>query len=147
MHTINSLKNALGLATTNQVRNRIEAIRDVLEGHIRRGPNNQILLSDEGVEWLRRLQELHDSGLRMEEASGVIRSNAQRVGIGAPRLSRNSGQKPMDPGDRDALIEALRDEIGYLRRLIGDLEARLQTTEPPQAPAWWESLKGEIDVP
>ena len=47
MHTISSLRKTLGLATTNQVRNRIDSIRDVLAPHLRRGPNNQLLISDD----------------------------------------------------------------------------------------------------
>ena len=57
MHTISSLRKTLGLATTNQVRNRIDSIRDVLAPHLRRGPNNQLLVADEGVALLRQLQE------------------------------------------------------------------------------------------
>ena len=76
MNTISDLRKALGLATDNQVRNRIEAIKDLLYSHLRRGPNNQILVADSGLTLLRQLQDLHDSGLTMTEASSVMRTNA-----------------------------------------------------------------------
>ena len=67
MYTINDLRRKLGLSTINQVRNRIDAIKDLLIDHLRRGPNNQILLTDAGLALLRRLQDLYDSGLTISE--------------------------------------------------------------------------------
>jgi hypothetical protein len=78
MNTISDLRKALGLSTTNQVRNRIEAIKDILSEYLRRGPNNQILITDDGVALLRRLQDLYDSGLTITEASDVLHSNAAK---------------------------------------------------------------------
>jgi len=146
MHTIPALKNALGLATANQVRNRIEAIRDLLEPHMRRGPNNQILVTDEGLAWLRRLQALHDSGLTMEEASEVIRENAIEHGTAARSVSPTTALNQVPTPERDALIRALREEIDYLRRLVADLQTQLSSADRPSPSAWWESLRGEIDA-
>jgi len=150
MHTITSLRKALVLSTTNQVRNRIEAVRDLLEPHLRRGPNNQILVTDEGLALLRRLQELYDSGLRMTEASDVLRATslphstaAVTVSSGLPRNEAipRSGEQP--------LVGALRDEVLFLRTRLADLESRLVSSEPgpdPIASPWWTSLREDVDV-
>ncbi len=145
MHTISDLRKALGLSTANQVRNRIEAIKDVLTVHLRRGPNNQILISDTGVELLRRLQDLYDSGLTLTEASEVVLSNAYNKEHRPARVSSGLAQKPVNVVQRDELVTTLKEEIAFLRQRVAFLEAQ-QKKEPAAPPrAWWESLKGEVD--
>ncbi len=145
MHTISDLRKALGLSTTNQVRNRIEAIKDVLTPHLRRGPNNQILISDAGVELLRRLQDLYDSGLTLTEASEVLLSSALNNGYRSRAVSSSLAQKPVNAEKRDELVATLKEEIAFLRQRVAFLEAQ-QRREPASPPrAWWESLKEEVD--
>jgi len=147
MHTISSLRTALGLSTTNQVRNRIESIKDVLQPHLRRGPNNQILISDEGVEILRRLQELYDSGLTMAEASAVMRANDCKNSSRAQSVSSAMTLNRASPSESGSLVAALREEIAFLRQRVAYLETQLRSGEASTAPAarWWEALKEEID--
>lgn len=149
MHSINTLRKELGLATTNQVRNRIEAIKDLLHPHTRRGPNNQILLTDEGLDLLRRLQELYDSGLTISEASGVMRADSLSkphtkipVSSGLPSY----GAKPPKTPER----QILGNDIATLREAILSLESlvRSQAASPTQpAEPWWAALREEIDAP
>lgn len=146
MHTINDLRRILGLSTTNQVRNRIEAIKDVLADHLRRGPNNQILVAEAGVELLRRLQDLYDSGLTMTEASEVLRSNVLRKMTTGDDTRSGFVQTRMTSEERADLVAALRDEVAFLRQRVAFLEGREGT--PPrerERKAWWESLKEETD--
>jgi len=146
MYTINDIKKILGLSTTNQVRNRIEAVKPLLAGELRRGPNNQILITDEGLGILKRLQELYDSGLTIAQASEVLRANYDFNSDNA--ISDLSGftQNRMEPGGCEELIKALRDEISFLRTRITYLEEQLHgRTEPRKEPAWWEELREEID--
>ena len=77
MHTISMLRRTLGLSSDNQVRNRMERIKDLLSEHIRRGPNNQIFLTDPGLDLIKQFQELHDTGLTLAEASQVIRATSE----------------------------------------------------------------------
>jgi hypothetical protein len=145
MHTISDLRKALGLSTANQVRNRIEAIKDVLTPHLRRGPNNQILISDAGVELLRRLQDLYDSGLTLTEASEVLISSAFNNEYRSRTVSSSLAQKPVNAEKRDELVATLKEEIAFLRQRVAFLEAQ-QRREPASPPrAWWESLKEEVD--
>ncbi|MCX6099982.1 MAG: hypothetical protein NTV92_00855 [Candidatus Bipolaricaulota bacterium] len=152
MHTITGLRKALGLSTANQVRNRIEAVRDVLEPHLRRGPNNQILLTDEGLAVLRQLQELYDSGLRMNEASDGIRASAVSSPISRVSASPGFGQHQTMPHEAHAAsVRALEDEVAFLRTRLVALEAQL--TRPrfddgdhePSSP-WWAALREDLDV-
>jgi len=148
MHSVNSLRTTLGLTSANQVRNRIEAIKDLLLPHIRRGPNNQILLTDDGADLLRRLQELHDSGLTMTEASDIVRSSAYKDSRVDFPVSPRSALNATKPDATAELLAAMREELTVLRRQLASLESRLPLrSEPDPAGSWWSSLREEIDAP
>ena len=148
MHSINSLRQTLALTSANQVRNRIEAIKDLLIAHIRRGPNNQILLTDAGAELLRRLQELHDSGLTMTEASDILRSSIYKQDSTVMSVSQPSPRNDVKPPQTDLAFVALREELAFLRQRVADLERQLQSNRTGAEPApWWSSLREEIDAP
>jgi hypothetical protein len=149
MHSINSLRQTLGLTSANQVRNRIEAIKDLLIAHIRRGPNNQILLTDAGAELLRRLQELHDSGLRMTEASEVLRATIYKKDVTEYPVSRRLTSNDTKPDQTATFIAALREDLAFLRQRVAYLEQRLLSEGAPEheQPPWWFALREEIDAP
>ena len=141
MHTVPELVLLLGLSTANQVRNRIEAVRDLLLGSLRRGPNNQIVLSDEGLGLLRDLQALCETGHTLTEAGNILRYRLEKnddnlVGV-SPSLVRY-GAKPheAEPGGWQALVEHLAAEVRELAGRVAALEAAARR-EPPAA-AWWE---------
>ena len=149
MHTISSLRKTLDLATTHQVRNRIGAIKDVLADHLRRGPNNQILITDEGATLLRQLQELYDSGLTMTEASAVLRAKTSTQAI--PRAVALSGFVSRDtkPSETSPAANGLRQEIEFLRERVAYLETRLQSPAPAMQRehlTWWERLREDVDA-
>jgi DNA-binding transcriptional MerR regulator len=146
-YTISSLRKALGLSTSNQVRNRIEAIKDLLQDHLRRGPNNQILLSDAGVDLLRRLQELHDSGLTMTEASAILRSTSRSTPFSASFVSSGLSSNHAIPRELapridllQAQLDALRDRLAFLERCV------LENSSAHSTPAWWEHLREDLDA-
>jgi hypothetical protein len=144
MHTITDLRKTLGLSTTNQVRNRIDAIKDLLTDYLRRGPNNQILLSDGGVALLRWLQDLYDSGLTITEASEVLRtssfSNDHTEHEASPGFVSNEAKETAD----HATIARLEREIATLKARLAALEARVAAPRPSAAP-WWEGLREEVE--
>jgi len=145
MHTINDLRKLLGLTTTNQVRNRIEAIKDVLSDHLRRGPNNQILITEGGVELLRRLQNLYDSGLTITEASEVIKSSSLIDSSLEHKAPSGFVQKQVNAEERGELIAALKEEIAFLRERVAFLEQRKeQRQEADKKREWWEELREEV---
>jgi hypothetical protein len=147
MVTISDLRKILGLQTANQVRNRIEAIKDVLSDHLRRGPNNQILVSEAGTRLLRQLQDLHDSGLTIKEASDVLRSNSLFIGTKDLPVSSALSQKKADQRQREELISALKAEIAFLRERVAYLESRaFEKTESSEPSQWWEGLREDADV-
>jgi len=146
MNTISDLRKALGLATDNQVRNRIEAIKDILYPHLRRGPNNQILIAEGGLTLLRQLQDLHDSGLTMAEASSIMRTSANMSNVEAKRVSSGLSTNKQKQDESKEMIALLREEVAFLRERVAYLETRLaERREEATSPSWWERLRGEID--
>ena len=144
MNTIGDLRKALDLATDNQVRNRIDAIKDLLYPHLRRGPNNQILIADSGLTLLRQLQELYDSGLTMTEASSVMRTNAAlkdtKEVVSVSGLTLNEDK----PNESERVIALLREEITFLRTRVAYLEEKQMKPRSQQVPqTWWERMRGE----
>ncbi|GAB4304965.1 MAG: hypothetical protein Kow0097_02680 [Candidatus Bipolaricaulota bacterium] len=141
MHTVPELVALLGLSTENQVRNRIEAIRDLLAGSLRRGPNNQILLTPDGLALLRDLQALCETGHTLTDAANILRyKNEQkdRIVIGeSSTIPRNR----MEPGGRGeegwrVLVEHLAAEVRDLAGRVAALEA--QSRREAGGGSWWE---------
>ncbi len=149
MHTISSLRKTLDLATTHQVRNRIDAIKDVLADHLRRGPNNQILITDEGATLLRQLQELYDSGLTITEASAVLRAKTSAQASTETGVSPRFVSHDTKPHETASAANVLRQEIAFLRKRVAYLETRLQSAVPAtqrDLPTWWERLREDVDA-
>lgn len=141
MHTVPALVTLLGLSTENQVRNRIEAVRDLLQGSLRRGPNNQILVTEDGLRLLRDLQALCETGHTLTEAANILRYRAERkeeeITGASPRMIQHGTKegKAEDAGWR-VLVEHLAAEVRELAARVSALEAASHRQVP--AAAWWE---------
>ena len=152
MHTISMLRRTLGLSSNNQVRNRIERIRDLLSEYIRRGPNNQIFLTDPGLDLMKQLQELYDTGLTLSEASGVLRTSSDIKGTSPDTVSSSYGSNDMKPHQTASeLTSALQNELALIRKHIAALEEQLPSTTDgeitsPDVQPWWSHLREDIDV-
>jgi len=135
LYTVPELVKILGLSTENQVRNRIEAIRDLLAGDIRRGPNNQILITEQGLALLRSLQALCETGHTLKQASNILRYQVEKEGesfIEQPGQSEQKREKQDETGWR-ALVEHLAAQVRSLEQRLTALEAHRAQEERP----WW----------
>jgi len=152
MHTISMLRRTLGLSSDNQVRNRLERIKDLLSEHIRRGPNNQIFLTDPGLDLMKQLQELYDTGLTLTEATNVLRATIDVTDTPRFAVSSRSGPNVMKPDQStSALASALRDEMTLIRKHIAALETQLPSSagvggSSVNAEPWWIYLREDVDV-
>jgi hypothetical protein len=146
MNTIGDLRKALGLGTDNQVRNRIEAIKDLLYPYLRRGPNNQILVADPGVSLLRELQDLYDSGLTITQASSILATKRDYKDSIAPVVSDGFVTNASKHDETGRIIQLLQEEIAFLRERVKYLEQQnYSATADKQASAWWERIREEVD--
>ena len=141
MYTVRELVSVLGLSTENQVRNRIEAIRDLLLPHLRRGPNNQLLLTEEALRLLRDLQALCETGHTLKEASNILRFNVESNQVsynGPSNETYRNRVKPEEDGEAGwrALLAHLAAEVRDLAERVRVLEARVLAQESQMT--WWE---------
>jgi|GEM_PF-1766183 len=147
MKTVKELKGELDLKTVHQVRHRIALIKDLLqeEGQLKRGDNNQLLVTPEGVELLRRMQDLYESGLLLPEAARLIREESfSKEGSEDLDSLYGSKEKRPKPGDRSispAYVVQLEEENGFLKELLGEVlgTGRDEIRERGEAEdRWWE---------
>lgn len=137
MYTVSELVRLLGLATENQVRNRIEAVRDLLAGAIRRGPNNQLLVTEEGLATLRSLQTLCESGHTLKEAASILRYESDPYTKKREEFDHETSRN-RDEG-WEALVGHLAEEVQDLSRRLWALEARIRAEEGHRP--WWEAWR------
>ncbi len=147
MYTVSQLVDVLHLETENQVRNRLNALRDQLVGHLRRGPNNQLLVTETGLELLRSLQALCETGYTLREASSLVRYNDEHIGT----KLRTASTPPVSNQDKQgetgefpaqgwtALVRHLADQVNALDARVAALEASAHSTRG-QTP-WWETWR------
>ena len=144
MKSVRQLKDILGLNTIHQTRNRIKAVEDVIQPHVKRGENNEILVGDEGVAILTKLQDLYESGLLLSEAAEVVRSDylpEEDDDISKDSYSSVSFQSKPKP--KVDLIEYLMEELEFQRELISKLtgpekEASLnKQSAKREEDKWW----------
>ena len=138
MYTVAELVQLLHLSTEHQVRNRINAVRDLLAGFIRRGPNNQMLVTEEGLAVLRDLQALVETGHTLAEASRVIRFRQERENdtrIGVVNQGEQNQVKAEEGEGWSKWVEHLAEDLRRLEERVAALEASLR--ERRQV-AWWE---------
>ncbi len=139
MKSVRQIKEVLGLNTVHQARNRIKAINDVLESHIKRGENNEILVSDEGVSILTRLQDLYESGLLLSEAADVVRSDFSfEKDKESSGVSYTSKQDQTKPDTEAKILELLLEEIEFQRDLISNLTGKENSSKnQDDKEKWW----------
>ena len=117
--TVEELRTILGLESINQVRNRIAALEDLLEGHIRRGSNYQLIIDDSGIVLLRRLEDLHKGGLTLKEAADRIR---QEIEDNSQKMLGANLDEPGETRTIHELREIIARQDREIERLVSELE-------------------------
>ena len=140
MYSIPELVALLGLSTENQVRNRIEVIREPLLGSLRRGPNNQILVTEDGLRLLRDLQGLCETGHTLTEAANILRYRLDRNEHTIVQAAPSTAPSRANPDETEAgwraLVEHLAAEVREIGARLAALEAATRREKEPGA--WWE---------
>lgn len=147
--TLEQLKDTLGLETVNQVRNRVEALGDLLDGSLKRGSKNKIIIEQDGIVILRKLEDLYKSGLTLEDAATQIRTELLSVEAYRNLKLDKTGYKADDLAklSKDALIVMilqLRELVEELRRQNDFLMNRHNRMLPNPFSAirqWWRKIR------
>ena len=141
MKSVRKLKDVLGLNTVHQTRNRIKAVQEVLSPYIKRGENNEILIAEEGVSILTKLQDLYESGLLLSEAAEVIKSDNSSKKEEEDDMDSYTSTINRNKPDT-AMIDYLMEEINFQRDLIlamaeGETERGEDKLSPEEEDKWW----------
>jgi len=140
MKSVRQIKDILGLDTIHQARNRIKAVEEVIQPYMKRGENNEILVGEEGISVLSRLQDLYESGLLLSEAAEVIKSdNSSEKGEEDDMDSYTSTINRNKPDT--AMIDYLMEEVSFQRDLIltmaeGGVEEGEDKLSPEEEDKW-----------
>lgn len=87
MATLDDIAKNLGLSK-HAVRLRIDALNGILDPHISRGAKNKLILTDEALVVLRRLEELHHTEkLPIRQAAARVRGELEEKSDTEPDLS------------------------------------------------------------
>jgi len=150
VYTVSQLAEILNLETENQARNRINALRDQLQGHLRRGPNNQLLVTEAGLDLLHSLQALCETGYILKDAAALVRheQDAHDVSLRSPCSAASpyqtkpggtgklAGEEQTDPAGWTTLVQYLAEQVRTLEARVAALEAR--AGRPDGQTPWWE---------
>jgi len=133
MLTVNDLTEVLGLSE-HQVRRRINALGDVIEGYLERGKKGRLEVNSSGLELLKRLEGLHKDGNTISEAVDIIREETKD----------NTNTKDVNRSPNQAnpeLITELRDRINELQEDKRQLRSQLERKDEQLQ----KFLSGEVE--
>ena len=121
--TLREVAGELGLSE-DAVRKRLGLIRPFLNGSVRRGNKGAILLEDDAVEMLLRMEELRKEGLTLAQAaelltaSGEVRPESGRMPPGIRTESADVPDAARNPSGRRSESESSEVDIkGELREI------------------------------
>ena len=141
--TIQEVAKALGVSVRG-VRLRVDALRGIIDAHLRQGENNRMLFDGEALAILRRLEELRDAaGISIRQAASQIREE-----LGSNKVNGQS-QTASQPTSRDALAvenELLRRQVDRLEEEVRWLRQQVDTLRPLALPRprWWQLFRRRV---
>ncbi len=133
MATLDEVARFLGLSK-RAVRLRIDALGELLQGHLTRGERNRLIFKGEAVAILRRLEELRrEEGLPIREAADRLRDELEDD-------EETSGiYVIVRPEIEFAMVQELLQEVSRERDQWRDYALSLQSVLPPEL-KWLNSV-------
>lgn len=151
--TLSELKGLLGLESIDQVRRRLAPLRPWFDAYIERGPDNQVLVNDSGIQILQRYIALEQQGQTLNQAALEIKRELSEVLSAQPRQtsaeplqhSRDHERSDEFVKELRARIESLERDKAYLQTKLDEALAKVPALPPPgqQQKSWWARLWGQ----
>ena len=160
MHSINDLQDILGY-TSDQLRLRIEKLKPILTESVRRGENNKILVTNNGLEILRRAKQLEESNIPLNEIPDKLEDEMDQNEESVSAKSTETGQNLLEEKnkrieDLQAMIEELKADKQYWRDHAEELQQKLLTGEtigkqdsddPYEGKSLWQVIREWLKAP
>jgi hypothetical protein len=126
MATLDDIAKDLGLSK-QAVRLRIDALNGIIDSHISRGAKNKLILTDEALVVLRRLEELHHTEkLPIRQAAARVRGELEGPGDTEKDRSEDLSLE-IQVEYLQKIVDALRQDRDYWR----EVALTAQTVLPP----------------
>lgn len=135
MQTLKELSKELNLSYS-ATRRRMKALGEVMENHTKRDKNSKLTVDSEGTELLRRLEDLRDQGLTIENAANKIRketakpSDEKRQTTDKQRQTTDKQALKEKLKGRERIIEKLEEDKQYLKDQIEKKDTQIQQLLP-----------------
>ena len=127
MATLDDIAKDLGLSK-QAVRLRIDALNGILDSHISRGAKNKLILTDEALVVLRRLEELHHTEkLPIRQAAARVRGELEGQGDAEQDRSELDLSLEIQIEYLQKVVDVLRQDRDYWR----EVALTVQTVLPP----------------
>lgn len=129
MLEIDEVAEAVGLSVP-QTRRRIDALDELLDGHLKRGANNRLLLDSSALEIIRRVEDQRKSGKSIQDSVEVIRaemesSTEEEEAVKDPETDGNQAENTKLEtlkAENNQLKERVKDSKEHLRHLKDEIE-------------------------
>jgi hypothetical protein len=138
--TIQEVAKVLGVSVRG-VRLRVDALREIIDVHLRQGENNRILFDGEALAILRRLEELRNATeISIRQAASQVREE-----LGFNKVNEPS-QSTLQPASTDALAvenKLLKLQVARLEEDVRWLREQVDALRPlalPQPHKWLRRL-------
>ncbi len=127
MVTLDEIAKKLGLSK-RAVRQRIDALRGILDPHISRGAKNKLIFSEEALGVLSRLEELHHTErIPIRQAAARVRGELENTRIAAKQNKEDDFALEIQVEYLQQIVEVLRRDRDYWR----DVALTVQAVLPP----------------
>lgn len=159
MHSINDLQDILGY-TSDQLRLRLEKLKPNLSETVRRGENNKILVTDNGLEILRRAKQLEESNIPLNEIPNRLEEEMNQSEESVSANITETDQNLVEEKDKrikdlQARIKELKEDKRYWRNHAEELQQKLLTGEttdgkernPYKGKSLWQVVKEWLKAP
>jgi len=159
MYSINELEGILGY-TSDQIRLRLEKLKPILTETVRRGKNNKILVTDNGLEILRRAKQLEERGIPLNEIPEKLENemdqSEEQTSAKSTETDRNlveeKNKRIEDLQDR---IEELKEDKRYWRNQTEELQQKLiagetvnkEDEDPYKDKSLWQVIREWLNSP
>lgn len=133
MHSIKELQDILGYSS-DQLRLRLDRLKPILSETVKRGDNNKILVTDNGLEILKRSKQLEERDIPLTQIPDRLRDEMGKTNDDAsddlaqadPNLIEEKDRRISDLLDR---VEELKTDKRYWREQAEELQQKLITGE------------------